>query len=59
MVLASSANNYTGSTTISGGTLQIANGAAPGTGYGVFNNITEAQGYKLVLPTRHPQSSNY
>ena len=59
VVLASSANNYTGSTTISGGTLQIANGAAPGTGYGVFNNITEAQGYKLVYQLDIPQSSNY
>ena len=58
MVLASTAS-YQGPTNISGGTVQIGNIVAPGTGYGVFNRVTEAQGYKLVYQLNIPTFANY
>ena len=58
MVLASTAS-YQGPTNISGGTVQIGNIVAPGTGYGVFNRITEAQGYQLIYQLNIPTFANY
>ena len=58
LALANTAS-YPGPTNISGGTLQIGNAVASMTGTGVFNHVTEAQGYKLVYQLNIPTASNY